>query len=327
MSPTLRAAIVAATIALTPHAARSAQGGDLLDDSIVAAPLAYGAGVRQLYRLDLGNRTGVALGTYGSAGGQEIADIEGLAFAPNGTLFGVSDPAKGLYRLNISTGRATFVARFEQSLRDAPSLDLGLAFTCDGRAWIASDEMRRLWELNPTDGSTRFVANTPVRLSGLAARGNELFGISVSGQNDVSLDQSIYRIDTATGELTRIGSFQTPLPIVDAGLDFDEEGRLWATFDYNPQPGSNPAVVDYGDLAEIDPETGGLLSRTPMTWLPRGPEGGIEGLAITSPCNVPAGGPPPAPLPVPAASAGASGLLALLLALLGLTFLRRRAAA
>jgi hypothetical protein len=314
----------AALLGLTATA--SAQEDGSTDEQIVVAPFAYGSGVLRLYRIGLGSQTAAALGTYGSAGGQEVADVEGLAFAPDGVLYGISDPSKALVRLNTSTGRATLVSRLSESLRSVPSLDLGLAFTCDGRAWVSSDVQALVWEMNPADGTTRLVADTaPVRLSGLAARGNELFGVSVAGQDAPSLEQSIYRIDTNSGDLTRIGSFTTTLPVVDAGLDFDEQGRLWATFDYNPQPGTNPSVVDYGDLAEIDPQTGALISRTPMTWMPRGPEGGIEGLAITSACNVPAGTNPPRPIePVPGASAAGLGVLGAMLALLGGLFLRRR---
>jgi hypothetical protein len=326
MTPNTRAAIAAVSAALLGISAPLvAQDEGTTDDQIVVAPFAYGSSVLRLYRLGLESQTAAALGTYGAAGGQEVADVEGLAFAPDGVLYGISDPSKSLVRINTTTGRASFVSRLDASLRDAPSLDLGLAFTCDGRAWASSDQQRRLWELNASDGSVRLVGETAVRLSGLAARGNELFGISVAGQDAPSLEQSIYRINTTTGELTRIGSFTTTLPVVDAGLDFDEQGRLWATFDYNPQPGANPSVVDYGDLARIDPQTGALLARTPMTWLPRGAEGGIEGLAITPACNVPAGTPPPRPIePVPSATAAGLGLLGGLLALIGALFLGRR---
>ncbi len=328
MTPILRAAIAIVPVLFGLSAPVGAEEGDTIADQTVAAPVAYGASVLRLYRIGLGSQTATALNTYGAAGGQEIADIEGLAFAPDGILHGVSDPSKALVRLNTSTGRATLVSRLDVSLRDAPSLDLGLAFTCDGRAWLSSDQQRRLWELNPVDGSVRLLAETAVRLSGLAARGNELFGISVAGPDAPSLTQSIYRINTSTGELTRIGEFSTNLPVVDAGLDFDEQGRLWATFDYNPQPGANPSVVDYGDLVEIDPRTGSLLSRTPMVWMPRGAEGGIEGLAITSACNVPTGGPPPRPIePVPGLTLSGLALLGGLLALCGGLFLRRRVAA
>ncbi len=298
MTPTTRVAIAIASALLGLTATASAQEDGTTDDQIVVAPFAYGSGVLRLYRLGLGSQTAAALGNYGVAGGQEVADVEGLAFAPDGQLYGISDPSKALVRLNTSTGRASLVSRLaDSSLRDAASLDIGFAFTCDGRAWIASDVQGRLWEMNPADGTTSLVASTlPVRLSGLAARGNELFGVSVASQDAPTLTQSIYRIDTSSGELTRIGDFTTALPVVDAGLDFDEQGRLWATFDYNPQPGANPSV-----------------------------EGGIEGLAITSACNVPAGTIPPRPIePVPSASAAGLGVLGALLALLGGLFLRRR---
>jgi hypothetical protein len=62
-----------------------------------------------------------------------------------------------------------------------------------------------------------------------------------------------------------------------------------------------------------------------MTWMPRGAEGGIEGLAITSACNVPAGTPPPRAIePVPGVTLGGLGLLGGMLALFGGLFLRRR---
>lgn len=284
----------------------------------------YGAGVRDLYRVELTQARSERIGSYNSAPvvPPEIVDVEGLALSPNGTLFGVSDGLEVLVRINPATGRATRIGALTGIGTSQTGFDFGLTFTADGRLWLVSDTTRRLWEVNPASGAVRLVGSTGVQLSGLAARGNDVYAIGVTDTVLNAGDQGLYRLDTATAAATLIGLFAEPQPVVDAGLDFDADGRLWAVLDFNPRP---IKALRTTELAEIDPATGAILSRRVMGNLV-GDD--LEGFAIAPPSAV---GQPLPPTGGPSARAvnhldtHGLGLLGLLLALVGLAVLARRA--
>ncbi len=267
--------------------------------------VAYGSGLRDLYRIDLEAGSGTRAGAYTQAPvvPPEIVDIEGLAFSPDGQLFGVADGLNALYRINPTSGRATRVGPLSGLPASQSGFDFGLTFTADGRLWLSSDTTKQLWEVNPATGAVRLVGNLGVMISGLAARGNEVFGIGVTDTVSGPRDQGLWRIDVETATATLVGRFDDPFPVVDAGLDFDAQGRLWAVLDFNPRP----PVKNFrtSELIRLDPATGAILERRVLSGL-----GGddIEGLAITPPNLVPSGGPPRA-LPVP--TLGWGGLLVL----------------
>ena len=82
----------------------------------VAEPLAYASGFDALYRIDLADGKATLLGEFGSAGaGALIGDVEGLAIAPDGTLFAVSDARKTLLRVDPANGRATTVGELRDN--------------------------------------------------------------------------------------------------------------------------------------------------------------------------------------------------------------------
>jgi hypothetical protein len=266
----------------------------------------------ELYRLDVDAASATRVGAFGSLGGQQILELEGLAYSARGDLYAVSDVFKSVFRINPATGAATFVA----ALDVAGEFDNGFAFTCDGRAFMTSDTTKRLYEVDVASGVTQLVAELPVRVSGLAARGNVLYGIGVSG------DEGIYRIDPDSGATTPLGGFTAPQRVVDAGLDFDASGRLWATFDYNPA--TNGEQYAHTDLAEFDPTTFALKSVRRIT----GPAAytDLEGMALapTSCADGPDRGPVASSIPVDAPPALA--VLSVLCVLTGLLALGRRAA-
>lgn len=248
-------------------------------------------GSDSLYRIDLetGAATRVgALGTLGAPGTAGVLDVEGLAFHPDGTLYGAADgsPTQGgtsdlLIRINSANGSASIVAPLQGLAGLGPGtggqLDYGLASTCDGRLWLASDTLGHIWEVNRQDGSVRRVVTSGPLLSGLAARDNLLFGISVESA------EALYRIDTQSFEITRVGNLGLANRIYDAGLDFDSGGRLWATLDYMVAPEGQP-VVFRNDIAELDPATGAMLRRLPITGAGTGTSTvQMEGLAIAPP--------------------------------------------
>lgn len=221
----------------------------------LAEPFGYAAGFDRLYRIDLGNGQATELGPIG------FVDVEGLAFSPEGVLYGVADGgASGgsgltdvLLRLDTSSGAATLVGALSglQGAGTGPfdALDYGLTFTCDGRLWLSSATTETLWQVDPASGATTEVATLGAPVSGLAAAGDVLYGISVSD------DQALYRIHPDTGAATRVGALGLPLDFFDAGLDFDADGTLWATIDYFSPPEGLPEV-ERNDIARIDPASG-----------------------------------------------------------------------
>lgn len=291
----------------------------LLSRDALADPVGYAAGFSDLYRIDFATGQATLVGPIG------YNDVEGLAFAPNGLLYAVADASAGsgsgltdfLIRIDPATGAGTLVAPLaglsNQGLPGAGSnfeLDYGLAFTGDGRLWLSSDTLSLLWEVNPATGATRLVGATGARITGLAARGNDLFGVSAVGA------ESLYRIDTSTGAASVIGSLGLAERMYDAGLDFDSAGRLWLTIDYFSPPNGIPPLRN--DIAQIDPATGAVTALRSIVGAGSGFDTvQMEGLAIAPPVasgNV--GVAPPTPVPGPALPA--LGLLAAASLLAGL---------
>lgn len=288
----------------------------LLSHEAVADPIGYAAGFSDLYRIDFATGQATLVGPTG------YNDVEGLAFAPGGTLYAVADATAGtgsgvtdfLIRIDPNTGAGTLVAPLAGlaglGIPGAGSnfeLDYGLAFTADGRLWLSSDTLSMLWEVNPANGSTRLVGATGARITGLAARGNELFGVSAAGS------EALYRIDLATGSAVLVGSLGLADRMYDAGLDFDAAGRLWITLDYFSPPSGIPPLRN--DLAQINPTTGALSGLRTITGAGSGIDTvQMEGLAIAPPAFVSVG---TEPAPVPGPGLPALALLGLLAVAMG----------
>jgi hypothetical protein len=286
--------------------------------SCFAAPVAYSAGDSNLYRIDLETGRATFVGPMG------YRDVEGLAFSPEGALFGVADAGTGdprsaltdfLLRIDLITGAATPVGLLglnREGVGPHFELDYGLAFTCDGRLWLSSDTTSTLWEVDQFTAATRRVGNLSAAVSGLAARGNELFGISVDN------DETILRIDPNTALSQVIGPAHIPDVTYDAGLDFDANGDLWATIDYLSPPAGIPPLRN--DLLKLDSLGGRTLEKRVIS----GAGADIntvqmEGLAIAPPGECPLGenGNDTSAHAVPLAEAWVL-LLAALLAIIGI---------
>lgn len=299
-----------------------AVSGLLLCAAVSAQPVGYASGTDPetardaLYRIDLGTAVATRVGYFG------FRDVDGLAFHPDGTLYGAADGSSEsggtsdlLIRINPTSGAGSFVVHLEGLSGLGPGqggqLDYGLAATCDGLLWASSDTLGTLWQVNRSTGALSAVVTGGPPLSGLAARGQVLFGVAVDP------DIALYRFDTRTSELTRVGPISLPNRIYDAGLDFDADGRLWATLDYLTPPEGAP-VVFRNDLAQIDPDTGAVISLRPITGTGTGLNTvQLEGFAVASPsCASQGTGPGVAPVPVPVS--GPLSLVALALSLLAL---------
>ena len=295
----------------------------LLPACALADPVGYAVGSggpgfggsSTLYRLDLGTGAATLVGPLG------YADVEGLSFAPDGVLYAVADAGQVceglcpgsdvLLRIDPESGAATLVGSLGLSAQG--DLDYGLGTTCDGRLWLSSDTSTSLWEVNRFTGATRLVGSLGAPVSGLAGWGDALYGISVAD------DLALYRITPDSGAATRLGALGLPFPFYDAGLDFDDEGQLWATIDYlTPPDDLPPDSLLRNDVALLDPDTGAATLAGTISGAGSGIDTvQMEGLAIATGGGCGAAPPPPdpsvasVPLDDPRALLALSGLLVL----------------
>lgn len=256
----------------------------------MAAPDAYVSAWNALYRLDLATAQATPIGS-----GIGYNDVEGLAIAPDGTLYGVADGTAGagsqvtdfLVRINTTTGIGTLVGPLEGLSGVGPNetgqLDYGLAFTCDGKLWASSDTTGLLWEINPSNAAVRAVGNTGAPLSGLGGRGRTLYGIGVQNGFGDRAQQALYRIDPSTAATTRIGSLNVNDTLSSSGADFDANGTLWATLDSQP-----PDVNRATRLARVDLASGSATVIGSISGIVENVS--VRGMAIAPPRGCEAGG-------------------------------------
>ena len=275
MRPCLRRRLLAAFICLRPL-------------PVLAAPMAHVSAWNTLYRLDLATGQAAPIGT-----GIGFNDVEGLAFAPDGTLYGVADGTAGtgsattdfLIRIDTSTGRGTLIGALPglQDMGPNGQLDYGLAFTCNGRLWASSDTTGLLWEIDPSNASVRLVGNTAAPLTGLGGLGNQLWGIGVQNGFGHREQQALYQIDPATAAATRIGSLGVDDTLSSGGADFDSTGVLWTTLDSQP-----PDLNRASRLARIDLNTGRAEVIGPISGILENVS--VRGMAIAPPAGCTGGG-------------------------------------
>jgi hypothetical protein len=296
-----------------------------------AGTVAYGEAFDTLYVVDLTTRNASPIGVAGSWGGATIANVEGLTFSPNGKLYAVSDTLfKALMTIDPATGQASVIGPLGggAGLGDSGQgtfdvLDLGLTFTCDGRLWLSSGYTGSFWQVDPATGATTRIGKLGATITGLTARGNQVFG---AGSQD---SPNLYSIDLASGQATAVGPYGQGLnPITTASPGFDTSGKLWSVLD-NVPPLPPTQTPQWSTLATISPK--GALATVGDITTPTGikypsnvtqlPYVGLKGLAIASPCAVAR----TAVLdPAPATSPTGLAILMLLIASVAGTSLRRR---
>jgi hypothetical protein len=296
-----------------------------------AGTVAYGEAFDTLYRIDLATRTAAPIGVAGSWSGASIANVEGLTYGPNGKLYAVSDTVfKALMTIDPATGLASVIGPLGggSGLGDTGQgtfdvLDLGMTFTCDGKLWLSSGFTGSLWQVDPGSGATTRIGKLGATITGLTARGNQVFG--AGSQNDPNL----YSINLTSGQAAAVGPYGQGLnPITTASPGFDATGKLWSVLD-NVPPLPPTQTPQWSTLASIKP-TGALAAVGDIT-TPSGlkypsnvtqlPYVGIKGLAITSPCSV---AKTAALDPAPATSPMSLAVLVLLVLLGAGTSYRRR---
>jgi len=298
--------------------------------SAAAAPVGYSvnadqAGGDELYAIDLANGTTSARGPVRSAT-TEFTDVEGLALAPDGTLWAVDEANLSLFPVN--TGNGTVDRNLVHPVRGLDALsgnDFGMTFTCSGDLYVSTVADGALYRLE-LDGSATEIGALGANISALAAYGNptRLFGLSngLQGENGTPDTRSLYEIDPATGAATAVGPLgAAAADYYQAGLAFDTDGVLWAITDRRSEAAELPS-----EILRLDTTTG-AATRVAET-----AQSGFESLAIASPSGCDGSEPPinaPAefatPLPhIPTLDAWGRAGATLALLLVGLAAVRRR---
>ncbi len=214
-------------------------------------------------------------------------DVEGLAFAPEGYLYGIDDETLRLFRINPATALVDSAHDYNViggGLTPKDN-DFGMTFDCDGNLFVTSVAQKSLYRLDPNSGSASLIGPLglgDIKVSALAAYGRptRLFALS-NGTAGVGAQgtPSLYQIDPTTGAATLVGALGNGVgSYSEGGLAFDQAGQLWAitdrTSDLKPSQvmrinTSNGAASDIRDT----------------------PEQGFESLAISEPGGcVPQGG-------------------------------------
>ncbi|HEY0233117.1 MAG TPA: hypothetical protein VGC55_17855, partial [Dokdonella sp.] len=261
-----------------------------------AAAIAYGEAFDTLYRVDLDAHSATPVGGAGRYAGQDIGNISGLTTMADGNLLAVAGGFKLLISLSAENGAAHVVGDLGLTGQGDPSrndaLDLNMVSGCDGKLWLTSAVANKIWNVDAGTGATTLVGPTGHTITGLAVLGDALYGAGGKGDNN------FYRIDPTTGAATLIGPFGAGLTrwANSIAMSFDADGTLWAVVNYVPPENDSDPIVDWSDLATIDPATGAVTIVGPIT----GPDTlrgiGMKGFTVgPAQCTGGGGGPMPAP--------------------------------
>ena len=251
----------------------------------------------QLLRVDLETGSYQFLGALPDV----FADVEGLAFDRDGNLFGVDSGSKTLIRVSLTTGSALSVNGSELNLGFPPTsvLDFGMTATCSGELLLVAEQTGSLYRLDRDTGMASLIGvsgGLGDAMTAIASYGEDTYAMADNGR--------FYRVDVETATASLIGTI-SDFEFTDAGMAFDDQGRLWAiTSDFSSDPSR---------IIRINPSTAEIeaVSQTRT---------GIESLAIAPPgnCEVLGGGPPPnEPEVVPVNSPWMLALLGSILLLVG----------
>lgn len=252
----------------------------LLASTAMAQPFGYSvnsdsrsaseAEIDNLYLIDLATGDAMRIGPVG------FLDVEGLAFSPDGILFGADDESNSLIQINTETGAAAAVGGQANNLQLDPTqvFDFGLTFRCsDDQPILSSDNLQQLLMSDLSeDGRAIIIGNTSnVPITGLAtlvSDGEEqIYGLGAG------TSPNLYMIDSITGQATLIGPLQNAASYTDAGVAFDEDGQLWAITDRTSVGGGETLP---SQILRIDITTGSATVVAETI-------DGIESLAISAP--------------------------------------------
>lgn len=220
--------------------------------TLSAAPVGYSinsdsgsSDYDSLYEVDLG--TGVVSAPIGKVqlGPLESGirkDVEGLAFAPSGDLYGLDDESLKLFRINTANAQVDPSQDFDLRGGDltVKDNDFGMTFACDRSLYISSVIKEALYriDIDSDDTTPQLVGAfdlSGVKISALAAEGSpaRLYGLSNGTLGEGGgAPPGLYEINTASGKATLIGLLGNGVaPYAEGGLAFDDAGQLWAITD------------------------------------------------------------------------------------------------
>jgi hypothetical protein len=184
-------------------------------------------------------------------------DVEGLAFHPDGTLYGIDDQSLKMFPIDTDTAfidqnRIINISRTDLT---PGSNDFGMTFDCDGNLYITSVAEHSLYRLDST-GATHLVGSLgdEVNISALAAYGNpaRLYGLGngTKPPDEVRDSPILYEIDIDSGNAINDGTAAEIGPLgpqvldyTQGGLAFDDSGQLWAITDRTQLLESGPSQV------------------------------------------------------------------------------------
>jgi hypothetical protein len=260
-----------------------------LSASLAAAPDGYSINSDSgssfgdsLYRIDLATGQQTRLGFVTSLGTKRL-DVEGLAFAPDGSLYGIDDETLKLFPLNVDNGQV--ISSDEKTVTGLPGVggnDFGMTFACDGNLYVTSANDDSLYRVSLDGVATRIGAagSLATNINALAAWGNpvELYGLSEGNLNGAN-PPSLYSINIADGTKTLQGQLSGSFAAFDqSGMAFDNAGQLWAITDrsqsLSPQPSQILQINKSNGAATVVSTTGETGFESLAITLPRGCGGG-----------------------------------------------------
>lgn len=196
-----------------------------------AAPLGYTqmtiGGDDLIYSVDMGTGATALVGDTGL----EPA-TSSLAFAPDGTLYGVND--SDLITIDTATGAATIVG----SLTCCANAR-GLTFAADGTLYLLMGNPGTFHVVDTTTGAATAIGGMgPNFIGGLGATCDGMYAID-------SVDDTLETVDVATGATTEVGPLGEN---GNGGLSTDASGQLWLL--------GRPEVPASSESFTIDTATG-----------------------------------------------------------------------
>ena len=211
--------------------------------SLAAAPVGFSINADSptddadgLYRIDLGTGAETRVGTVRALGLTRI-DVEGMAFAADGTLYAVDDDTLTFFPLNPDN--ALVDVANETTIKGLPiggRNDFGMTFACDGNLYLTSIARKSLYRMD-LEGNLTVVGGVegkldPVNINAIAAYGDpvRLYGLGSGADEDgVTETPNLYELDLATGTASLVGPLGGAAgPYLQGGLAFDDAGQLWA---------------------------------------------------------------------------------------------------
>jgi len=239
-----------------------------------------------LYLIDLATGNDQRRGTL-FTGVETRRDTEGLAFAPDGTLWGIDDESMSLFPITTSNGAVSFQAEKNLSgIQAGGGNDFGMTFSCDNTLYITSVVSNTLYSLD-LEGNSTVIGTLGANISAISAIGNptRLYGLG-NGQfeNGNTDSPNLYSINTDTGAAILIGALGNTVGVYNqGGLAFDGSGDLWAITDRRIVNGEIADLASQVLRIDLNSGAASVVSSTS--------EVGFESLAIAPPTECSGPGP------------------------------------